>query len=157
MCYQFFSTSERDTQRLGQALADVLPDGTTVALHGTLGAGKTRLVQAIAAGCKVPAGQVVSPTFVLCHTYHGSRTIHHFDAFRVRDDDEFLELGAEEYFASSGLTIVEWAERVEGCLPRTRLQIEITIAGATQRTFEFLPVGESLAIVPRHLAQHLES
>ena len=51
------SQSEADTVRLGRALADVLPDGTTVALCGTLGAGKTRLVQAIAEAVGVDRAQ----------------------------------------------------------------------------------------------------
>src|SRR5262245_28378051 len=59
--YIFTSTSEKDTERLGQALAEALPPGTTVGLCGTLGAGKTRLVQAIAAACGVPREEVVSP------------------------------------------------------------------------------------------------
>jgi tRNA threonylcarbamoyladenosine biosynthesis protein TsaE len=155
MCYRFSSTSEADTERLGRALAGLLPDGATVALHGTLGAGKTRLVQAIAAGCSVPVEEVVSPTFVLCHTYHGLRTIHHFDAFRVHDEDEFWELGVEEYFASPGLTMVEWAERVERCLPATRLDINITVTGPTQRCFEFRARGAGLADVVERLAQQL--
>ena len=45
--FTFLATNESDTQRLGAALAKVLPPGTTVALIGTLGAGKTRLVQAL--------------------------------------------------------------------------------------------------------------
>src|SRR5688572_16392277 len=112
----FIAHEEADTKRLGAALAAVLPDGTTVALCGTLGAGKTRLVQAVAKACGV-TGEVVSPTFTLCHEYQGERTIYHLDAYRVRDDDEFLQLGVEEYFDSPALTFVEWGDRVINCLP----------------------------------------
>ena len=55
------SQSEADTVRLGRALADVLPDGRTVALCGTLGAGKTRLVQAIAEAVGVDRRNVPVP------------------------------------------------------------------------------------------------
>ena len=51
--FEFQAPSLADTDRLGAALAAVLPPATTVALCGTLGAGKTRLVQAIAAGFDV--------------------------------------------------------------------------------------------------------
>ena len=78
--YCFVAHGEDDTQRLGAALAAVLPPGTTVALIGTLGAGKTRLVQALAEACGVPPATVVSPTFVLCQPYHGRRTLYHLDA-----------------------------------------------------------------------------
>jgi tRNA threonylcarbamoyladenosine biosynthesis protein TsaE len=130
------------TERLGRALAEVLPPGTTVALCGTLGAGKTRLVQAIAAACGVPREEVVSPTFVLCHEYHGTRDIYHLDAYRLRDDDEFLELGPEEYFASPGLTLIEWADRVIDCLPRERIEIRIEVTGPEARRFSVTAIGK---------------
>ena len=72
----FDAASEADTDRLGAALAELLPAGTVVALTGTLGAGKTRLVQAVAAASGIDRLQVTSPTFVLCQTYRGRRTIH---------------------------------------------------------------------------------
>ena len=67
----FDSPSEDATRALGRLLAEVLPDGTTIALCGTLGAGKTRLVQAAAEAVGVEPGKVVSPTFVLVQHYRG--------------------------------------------------------------------------------------
>jgi tRNA threonylcarbamoyladenosine biosynthesis protein TsaE len=99
------------------------------------------LVQAIAASCGVGPGQVVSPTFVLCQEYHGSRDIFHLDAYRLRDDDEFLQLGPEEYFDSDGLILIEWADRVEKCLPRSRLRIEIDAVSESDRVFRITGVG----------------
>src|SRR5213078_3989368 len=81
--YAYHSASLADTDRLGSALADALPDGAVVALCGTLGAGKTRLVQALAAACGIDRSEVVSPTFVLCHEHSGSRTLYHFDVYRL--------------------------------------------------------------------------
>jgi tRNA threonylcarbamoyladenosine biosynthesis protein TsaE len=127
--------NEQDTARLGAALAEVLPPGTTIALIGTLGAGKTRLVQAVATALGVPLGNVTSPTFVLVNEYTGGRVpIYHFDTYRLKDDDEFLELGPEEYFESAGLTFVEWADRVLQFLPDERLNIEIEVVGETARS-----------------------
>lgn len=134
-----------DTDRLGSALAAIVPPGTTIALSGTLGAGKTRLTQAIAAACGVSRTDVVSPTFVLCQHYHGTRTIHHLDAYRLRDEDEFLELGPEELFDSPGITIVEWADRVADCLPPERLEIHIAVTGETSREFRIVALGDVLA------------
>ncbi|MEN6556898.1 MAG: tRNA (adenosine(37)-N6)-threonylcarbamoyltransferase complex ATPase subunit type 1 TsaE, partial [Thermoguttaceae bacterium] len=96
--WTFDAVEESDTARLGAALAEVLPNGTTVALCGTLGAGKTRLVQALAEASGVERRQVLSPTFVLIQEYHGRRSLYHIDAYRLRDADEFLALGPEEYF-----------------------------------------------------------
>src|SRR5689334_23000096 len=130
----FASTNERDTERLGKALAVELPAGTVIGLIGPLGAGKTRLVQAVATAVGVPPGRVTSPTFVLVNEYTGGRLpVYHFDTYRLKDDDDFLNLGPEEYFDSAGLTFVEWADRVTSLLPRERLEITIEPIGETER------------------------
>ena len=132
----FDAHDESDTERLGRALADCLPPGAVVALCGELGAGKTRLVQAVAAACGVDRRDVVSPTFVLVHEYVGDRPIYHLDAFRLRDADEFAQLGADEYFGPPNLVFVEWADRVRECLPGDRLEIAISLREGTRRTFD---------------------
>src|SRR5882757_671987 len=134
--FTFLANSERDTERLGTALATVLPAGTVVALIGPLGAGKTRLVQAVATALGIPPGRVTSPTFVLVNEYTGGRMpVYHFDTYRLKDDDEFLNLGPEEYFDSAGITFVEWADRVETLLPKDRLEITIDPTSETERQF----------------------
>ena len=126
-------TKRRPIDSGGAAAA--LPAGTTIALCGTLGAGKTRLVQAIAAAYGVPREDIVSPTFVLAQQYQGSRTINHLDAYRVRDEDEFLELGVEELFETDAITIIEWADRISSVLPDEYLRIDIEVTGPTARRF----------------------
>jgi tRNA threonylcarbamoyladenosine biosynthesis protein TsaE len=147
--------SEDDTAVLGAALADVLPDGTVIALYGTLGAGKTRLVQAVAEASGIDRRAVTSPTFVLAQEYRGRRTICHLDAYRLRDEAEFLELGPEEYFQTRGLVLIEWADRVRHCLPSERIEIHIEVVGDTSRRFELLARGERLLDAMRRLAAQL--
>jgi tRNA threonylcarbamoyladenosine biosynthesis protein TsaE len=137
----FTAADESATEALGAALAAVLPPGAVVALIGPLGAGKTRLVQAVAAAAGVAPGEVLSPTFVLIHEYRGRLPIYHFDAYRLRDEDEFLQLGPEEYFDSTGWTFIEWADKVANCLPRERLEICIEPTGLTERRFEIIARG----------------
>lgn len=138
----FESRDPLDTDRLGATLAATLPDPAIVALCGTLGAGKTRLAQAIAAGCGIDRAEVVSPTFVLCQEHHGDRSLFHFDAYRLNDDKEFLALGPDEYFQSPGITLIEWADRVESCLPAERLRIDIEVTGETSRQIRLTTFGE---------------
>jgi tRNA threonylcarbamoyladenosine biosynthesis protein TsaE len=155
--YRFLAQTEQDTQRLGEALAAILPASATVALIGTLGAGKTRLAQAIARGCGIADDVVVSPTFVLCQPYYGLRTIYHMDAYRLKDDDEFLQLGPEEYFESDALTLVEWADRVIDCLPPDRLEVHIRVAGETSREFRLVAAGRAMSRVVTALAARLDT
>lgn len=127
--------SEDDTERLATRLAGLLPERAAVALYGTLGAGKTRFVQALAAAAGVDRSVVVSPTYMLVHEYLGRVPIFHFDAYRLRDEDEFIELGVEEYFERPGWCLIEWADRVSGCLPPDLMEITIEITGPASRTF----------------------
>ena len=150
----FDAADEIATDRFGAALAAVLPPGT-VALCGTLGAGKTRLVQAIAVAYGVPREQVVSPTFVLCQQYHGTREINHLDAYRIRDEDEFRALGIEEFTDSNAITIIEWADRVTQVLPEEHLRIEIEVTGPTTRRFVVKAVGPSNELTLAALAAQL--
>jgi tRNA threonylcarbamoyladenosine biosynthesis protein TsaE len=145
------SADESATAALGAALAEVLPAGTTVALCGTLGAGKTRLVQAIAEALGVERRNVTSPTFVLIQEYHGRRAVYHIDAYRIRDEDEFESLGVDEYFESAGLVLIEWADRVPRCLPSDRIEIHIEVTGMRSRRFEIAAVGQRYAAVIEQL------
>jgi tRNA threonylcarbamoyladenosine biosynthesis protein TsaE len=146
-------SNERDTERLGAALAEALPPGTVVGLTGTLGAGKTRLVQAVAKTLGVPNGRVTSPTFVLVNEYRGGRLpVFHFDTYRLKDEDEFLALGPEEYFDSDGLTFVEWADRVAELLPKDRVDIQFEIIGKTERRITIDAPSPRMALISRVIA-----
>ncbi len=155
--FVFETADEADTAALGTALGEVLPEGTTVALCGTLGSGKTRLVQAMAAALGVPPGRVVSPTFVLLQEYPGRCPLYHFDAYRLAGEAEFLDLGPDEYFDGDGLTVVEWADRVAGCLPEERLEVHIEVTGETSRRFEVRAVGTRCEPLVAELRSRLRS
>ncbi len=139
--YVFLSRNEADTDRLGTALATEAPAGITIALCGTLGAGKTRLVQAVAQALGVPAGEALSPTFVMIHEYHGRRAIYHIDAYRIKDAEEFFELGVDELLESDGLVMIEWADRVRSSLPDDRLELTLEVAGPSARTVLIEGIG----------------
>ena len=155
--FVFHALAEADTLRLGSALADVLPRGSIVGLAGTLGAGKTRLVQAVASASGIDVRTVVSPTYLILQEYQGKRTIFHFDLYRLRDEDEYLELGPEEYFERSDLTFLEWADRFEPFLPEDRLDISIVIVEKNKRDFQFTPHGEKYISAIDNLQTRLAS
>jgi len=134
MSWLFVSHSEEETLRLGEILAEALEPGMVVALVGPLGAGKTRLVKAVAEAAGVDRAQVNSPTFVLVQEYEGKWPIYHFDTYRIPGEQEFLDLGADEYFQSAGVCFVEWADRVERVLPAD-LWIEIEVVDLATRSF----------------------
>ncbi|MDR0869759.1 MAG: tRNA (adenosine(37)-N6)-threonylcarbamoyltransferase complex ATPase subunit type 1 TsaE [Planctomycetaceae bacterium] len=124
------------TEQVGRFLAEHLPDGSVVALVGTLGAGKTRLVQAAAEALGVERGTVSSPTFVLLHEYtDGVKPVYHFDAYRLTSETQFRQLGPDDYFEGGGLTFIEWADKFPAVLPKEYWEIRIDILENTKRRF----------------------
>ena len=103
----------------------------------------------------VPREQAASPTFVLVHEYQGRLPIYHFDAYRLRDEDEFNELGPEEYFESAGVTFIEWADRVAGSLPAERIEIACEATGETSRRFAVTATTKGLSNVISSLRESL--
>ena len=141
------------TNAFGRRLGGLLFPGAVVALIGPLGAGKTHLVRAIAEGMGIADSRAVSsPTFVLIQEYEARLPIYHFDAYRLRGPGEFFDLGAHEYFEGRGVSLVEWADRVEACLPTENLRISATITGPQSRRFEVEGRGERAIRVVQQLA-----
>ena len=134
--------SEAETRAVGEAIAAKLLAGDVVALIGGLGAGKTHFVKGVAEACGVSQDDVNSPTFTLIQEYAGRVLIRHCDTYRLRNAEEFADLGLDELFASDGIAFVEWADRVEEYLPGDRLEVRITIDSPTGRTFEVSATGK---------------
>lgn len=145
--WQFDAASEAETEELGKMLADSLKPGLVINLIGDLGAGKTRLVQSVAQGLGADREDVCSPTFVLHQQYSGRLLVHHFDAYRLRDSDEFLEFGGHELIDSPAVSFVEWGDRVADLFPRDVLRIEIEATGEHSRQFRFTSSGSASGAV----------
>ncbi len=110
----------------GQRLAAELRAGDVLALTGDLGAGKTCLVKGIARGLGI-LQEITSPTFTLINEYVGGRLpLYHVDLYRLDSAEQALQIGLDDYLGRDGVTVIEWAEKVESLLPPTtrRLRIE---------------------------------
>ncbi|MBD2767954.1 tRNA (adenosine(37)-N6)-threonylcarbamoyltransferase complex ATPase subunit type 1 TsaE [Hymenobacter sp. BT664] len=108
-----------------------------VAFEGEMGAGKTTLIRALAAGLGV-ADEVSSPTFALVNEYRDARNqpVYHFDFYRIDSVAEAERMGAAEYFDSGYLCLVEWPARVAALLPGPRLEVRIEVLNAEAREIE---------------------
>jgi tRNA threonylcarbamoyladenosine biosynthesis protein TsaE len=139
---RLFSDSPEKTRKLGERLGTCLPTGSVVALVGQLGSGKTVFAQGLAAGLGVaPDEYVSSPSFALVNQYRGRVPIFHVDTYRLQSEPEMVALGYEEYFDPSGVTIIEWADKVRGLLPEQHVIVEFKIIGHTSRELDVTLVG----------------
>jgi tRNA threonylcarbamoyladenosine biosynthesis protein TsaE len=142
-------------QRLANLMVRNLKTPLVIGLVGTLGAGKTSLVQAIARTAGIDAADVTSPTFTLLQTHQGSIRIHHLDAYRIVDEDEFLELGVQELFEDQeAWTLIEWADRVRDVLPSETLWINILIDDSDTRSIEFSSDESTIDAVQSIVTDH---
>lgn len=109
--------NEHDTEEFGMKLASSLEPGDIVALIGDLGTGKTTLTKYIAKGLGVTEN-IDSPTFNIVKEHKsGIIPLFHFDVYRLSSGDELLDIGADEYFYSDGVCIIEWADIVADIVP----------------------------------------
>ncbi len=137
---EIITKSTEETLRLGTILGSLLQKGDVIGLFGDLGTGKTVFTQGIARGLKVE-DYVTSPTFTLINEYSGSLPLFHFDVYRLDDPEELLELGYEEYFFGEGVTVIEWAEKIEDYLPPGYLAVNFSKTGDVQLDHRLLRFG----------------
>lgn len=136
------SDSPRKTRKIGKILAENLKKNDIICLFGDLGSGKTVFTQGIAMGLGIKKDLVISPSFVIIRKYAGrDLSLNHFDLYRLKNTQDILALGYEEYFYNEAATVVEWAERLQGLLPREYLKVKFFIKGDSRRILEVKSVG----------------
>lgn len=102
------------------------------ALMGDLGAGKTTFTQFFCKKLGVNE-RVTSPTFALVNEYtflqgNGKEGLfHHLDMYRLKDLQEALDIGIEDYLYDGHYCFIEWPEIIEPLLPPDTVRIKISI------------------------------
>ncbi len=139
------SRSPAQTKRLGKKLARHLEANDVLVLTGEIGAGKTTFVQGVAEGLGVPPRRVVSPSFVLVREYLGRMPLYHADLFRLDRLPEAANVGLEEYYEASGVTVIEWANRIPDVLPEQFLEVRFSVTNPTTRRLTVVPHGKKYA------------
>lgn len=114
----------------------------TLLFYGEMGVGKTTLVKALAAKLGVKDA-MSSPTFSIVNEYRLEGDIlYHFDFYRIKDDNEVLDIGIEDYFETNYWKLIEWPEKISNSLlPDESIKLKLTKNSNGSRTIELVPMN----------------
>jgi len=108
-----------------------------ILFHGEMGVGKTTLIKALAK--KLGVNEVTSsPTFSLVNEYQTSNNqiVYHFDFYRLNNEIEALDMGADEYLYSGNWCFIEWTEKIPTLVPESHSTISIRLLPGGKRFLE---------------------
>jgi tRNA threonylcarbamoyladenosine biosynthesis protein TsaE len=141
---RFTSSNPTMTRDLAASLATAARAGDLICLHGDLGAGKTQFAKGFGAGLGVTE-TVNSPSYILMAEYAGRLPLFHLDLYRLADASDALAGGLLDERQASGVTLVEWPERMTELLPAARLDVLIDVEAGDDRTITVRALDPSFA------------
>lgn len=117
--------SVEETEACAFRIAQEIVKPVMIALIGPMGAGKTHFAKGFARGLGYQ-GEVTSPTFSIVQEYRGGRLpLFHFDLYRMKNAEEVLALGWDDYLDQSAVVLVEWADLFPEIWPEDTQKITI--------------------------------
>ncbi len=121
-------TSLNEIAQAAKQLKAAIGNHTIIAFHGEMGAGKTTFIKALCAEYGV-TDNVASPTFAIINEYvtPEKHTIYHFDLYRLETLADLQNIGAEDYFYTGNLCLIEWPELANSLLPSDTLHVTISV------------------------------
>jgi tRNA threonylcarbamoyladenosine biosynthesis protein TsaE len=123
---QIHLTSLNDLPSAAQLFLEQFGHNKIFAFEAEMGSGKTTFITAIlqAMGIEEVEG---SPTYSLVNVYESAMygKVFHFDVYRLKSEDEALDIGIEEMLYGGGMCFVEWPEKIQNLLPENTIWVYI--------------------------------
>ena len=96
---------------VAQDIVSAISEKRIVLFYGEMGSGKTTLIKEICKQLGV-TDSMSSPTFSLVNQYQtpDHKTMYHFDLYRIKNIEECLDIGMEEYLYSGHYCFIEWPD-----------------------------------------------
>lgn len=127
-----------EIRKAAQEFVAAMGERTVFAFYGKMGAGKTTFIKAVCEELGVE-DVINSPTFAIVNEYvdGGGNPIYHFDFYRIKNLQEVLDIGYEDYVYSGNVCFMEWPELIENLLPddAVKVTIEEEMDGGRKVTF----------------------
>jgi len=118
--------------RISKIILSLNPSSKIFIFNGEMGSGKTTLIKAIIKelGYK---GTVSSPTFSIINEYLNGDKIYHFDFYRIKNKNELLDIGIDEYISSNNRCFIEWPNLITDMLPDKHIELNIDVISSDVR------------------------
>ena len=115
-----------EIQQAADDFVAAMGDNTVFALYGPMGVGKTTFTKAVCERLGVK-DNITSPTFAIVNEYRSTtdELIYHFDFYRIKNQQEALDIGYEDYVYSGNVCFMEWPELIENLLPDDAVKVTI--------------------------------
>lgn len=121
-----------------KAFVDAMGEKRVFAFYGKMGVGKTTFIKVVCEEMGVE-DVINSPTFAIVNEYVDGRgePVYHFDFYRIKKEQEVLDIGYEDYVYSGNVCFMEWPELIEGLLPADVVKVTIQEEEDGGRTIMF--------------------
>ncbi len=134
--FEKICNNENETRLLAKDFSEILEDGDLIVLNGNLGTGKTFFVKEILKYFNIT--NVTSPSFAIVNEYNGEKKIFHFDFYRIKNQNELVDIGFQDYLSDlDSVIFIEWGEMFPEILPKENIEINIQNLGGSKRKFTF--------------------
>jgi len=119
------SISSDETFDFGKKFSNSIDYGSIIFLKGDLGSGKTTFCKGFASGLGF-SDEILSPTYSILNEYKlNKKNLYHFDLYRLKSVNEFLEIGGIEYLNDEkSISLIEWPKLIEKMVPKNIIEIE---------------------------------
>lgn len=107
-------------------------------INATMGVGKTTCIHALCKFLQVD-DVISSPTFSIINEYESKMvgTIFHVDLYRLKNEQEVLDVGVEDIINSNKYCFIEWPDKANFLLPNDYANIQITLLENEKRMITF--------------------
>lgn len=128
-----------DLPKIADQLLSAIGNHKIITFYGEMGAGKTTLIKQLCKTLKV-TDTIQSPTFSIVNEYltEDHQQIYHFDFYRIKEEEEALDFGVEEYFYSGNYCFIEWPEKIPNLIPEKAVKVSITLTEDNKRLITIL-------------------
>ena len=133
------SISSDYTFNFGSKFSNSIDYGSVIFLKGNLGSGKTTFCKGFASGLGF-SDEILSPTYSILNEYKlNGKNLYHFDLYRLKSVNEFLEIGGIEYLNDKkSISLIEWPNIIKEIVSKNMIEIEFEYLSEKERKITIL-------------------